>query len=171
VSSCDILGNSLRIKERDMLTDKTLEQVRSYLTTVDNTSKVYLGCDSSRKKEKDTGFWFATYTTVVVIHVDNSKGCKVFCKTEIKRDYDKIAGKPAMRMMAEACCVVEAYNQLEEDLLDFDVEVHLDINPNPLYGSSCAYGSAKGYVAGVTGLPVKTKPEAFAASYAADRYN
>lgn len=154
-----------------MLTEETLVQVKDYLATIDSTSKVYLGCDSSRKKEKSTGFWFATYTTVVVIHKEGCHGCKVFCETEIKRDYDREAGKPSLRMMNEAYCVVEAYNQLEEDLLEFDVEVHLDINPDPKYGSNCAHGSAKGYVAGVTGLPVKTKPEAFAASYAADRYN
>ena len=154
-----------------MLHEERLAQVKDYLKSAPKTSKVYIGCDSSRKKDRETGFWFATYTTVVVIHVENSKGCKVFCETEIKRDYDKEARKPSLRMMNEAYCVVEAYGQLEEELLEFDVEAHLDINPDPMYGSSCAYGSAKGYVAGVTGLEVKTKPEAFAASYAADRYN
>ena len=60
------------------------------------------------------------------------------------------------------------YQQLEEELLERDVEIHLDINESPEYGSNCALSQAKGYVTGVTGLPVFAKPEAFAASYAAD---
>mgnify|MGYP000100172318 CR=1 FL=1 len=153
-----------------MLTLDTLQRVKDYLTTVPKTSKVYLGCDSSRRKEKETGHWYATYTTAIVIHVENSKGCKVLCDTVVERDFDANASKPNMRLMHEASLVTEAYQQLEEDLLEFDVEVHLDINPDPMYGSNCAYGAARGYVAGVTGSDVTVKPAAFAASYAADRF-
>jgi predicted RNase H-related nuclease YkuK (DUF458 family) len=63
---------------------------------------------------------------------------------------------------------VEAYQQLEELLLDREVEVHLDINEDEMYGSNVAMSAAKGYVVGVTGRPVQIKPNAFAASYAAD---
>lgn len=153
-----------------MLDNNTLEDVRSYLSNTPVTSRVYLGCDSSRKKDKETGRWFATYITVVVVHIENSKGCKVFAHSETQEDYDQKASRPNMRMMTEAYKVTEAYQQLEEDLLEFDVEVHLDINPDPKYGSNCAYGAARGYVVGVTGRDVKTKPDAFAASFAADSY-
>lgn len=153
-----------------MLNSSVLTKIREYLSSAPTTSRVYLGCDSSRRKDRTTGIWYATYITVVVIHVENSKGCRVFTDSVVQEDYDQKASRPSLRMMNEAYRVVGAYQQLEEDLLEFDVEVHLDINPNPMYGSNCAYGSAKGYVTGATGLPVKTKPEAFAASYAADRY-
>lgn len=153
-----------------MLSDKVLQDVKDYLSHTPTTSRVYLGCDSSRKKDRSTGIWYATYVTVVVIHVENSKGCKVFTCSNTKEDYDQKASRPNLRMMNEAFLTAEAYQQLEEDLLEFDVEVHLDINPDPVYGSNCAYGAAKGYLIGVTGREVKTKPEAFAASYAADRF-
>lgn len=153
-----------------MLYERKLQEIKDYLSSTPKTSKVYIGCDSSRKKDRETGIFSATYTTAVVIHVDNSKGCKVFCDSVTERDYDAKASRPNMRMMKEAQLAVEAYQQLEEDLLEFDVEVHLDINPDPIYGSSCAYGSASGYVKGVTGREVRVKPDAFAASYAADRF-
>ncbi len=152
-----------------MLDDKTLEKVRGCLRDVSPDSRVYIGCDSGRRKDKETGDYYAFYVTAVVIHKDNSRGCRVFCSTDTMMDYDQRADRPTMRMMNEAMKSVEAYQQLEEDLLDFDVEVHLDINTDPSYGSNAALNQARGYVVGVTGLEVKTKPDAFAASFAADR--
>ena len=50
-----------------------------------------------------------------------------------------------------------------------DVEVHLDINPDEQYGSSCVIQQAVGYIKGVCNVIPMVKPDAFAASYAADR--
>ena len=52
---------------------------------------------------------------------------------------------------------------------DRHVEVHLDINPNELFGSSCVVQQAIGYIRGTCNLTPQVKPNAFAASYAADR--
>ncbi|WNL50632.1 ribonuclease [Ruegeria phage RpAliso] len=150
-----------------MLRPALVEKIKAYLAGVSPDSKVYIGCDSKRRKNEQDE-WFASYSTAVVIHVENSKGCKVFCDTEVMRDYDQRHDRPAMRMMNEAYKAVEAYQQLEDVLLEWDVEVHLDVNEDPKHGSNCALSMTRGYVAGVTGLPVKVKPEAFAASYAAD---
>ena len=51
-----------------------------------------------------------------------------------------------------------------------DVEVHLDINPNEMHGSSCVISQAIGYIKGVCNVIPFVKPDAFAASYAADRF-
>ena len=56
------------------------------------------------------------------------------------------------------------------DVLDGrDVEVHLDINPDEDYGSSCVLNQAIGYIKGTCNVVPLVKPDAFAASYAADR--
>lgn len=151
-----------------MLRPEIVENIKLFLSTVSPESRVYIGCDSSRKKTTQ-GEWQASYTTAVVVHIDNRRGCKVFCDTEVQVDYDQRADRPAMRMMNEAYKAVEAYQQLEEELIERDVEVHLDVNADPKHGSNCALSMTKGYVAGVTGLPVMVKPNAWAASYAADR--
>lgn len=150
-----------------MLRPALVDEIKAYLDTVSEESKVYIGCDSSRKKNRQ-GEWFASYTTAVVVHVDNSKGCRVFCDTETMRDYDQRADRPSMRMMNEAYKAVEAYQQLEDELIMRDVEVHLDVNADEKHGSNCAMSMTMGYVRGVTGRDVKIKPDAFAASYAAD---
>jgi predicted RNase H-related nuclease YkuK (DUF458 family) len=46
----------------------------------------------------------------------------------------------------------------------------LDINPDEQYGSSCVISQAVGYIKGVCNVIPFVKPEAFAASYAADRF-
>jgi len=71
--------------------------------------------------------------------------------------------------MSEVYKVSELYLQLAEVLEGRDVEVHLDINPDEQYGSSCVIQQAVGYIRGVCNVIPMVKPEAFAASYAADR--
>ena len=154
-----------------MLTDRKLEEIREYLATVPVGSDVYIGCDSSRYQDKQN-VWWASYTTVVVVSkmdaTGRRAGCRVFACTDQMQDYDQKKNRPMMRMMNEAYKTAEAYQQLEEDLLEYEVELHLDINRDPKHGSNCAHSSAVGYLTGVTGRPVKTKPEAWAATHVAD---
>jgi len=154
-----------------MLTDNKIKQIEAALQNATPESRVYIGCDSDRYKDKN-GDWQASYTTAVVVHNIDPEGighgAKVFIDTERMIDYDQKKNRPMMRMMNEAYKTAEAYQQLEESLLEFDVEVHLDINNDPKHGSNCAHGAAVGYLKGVTGRVVRTKPDAFAASYVAD---
>ena len=50
-----------------------------------------------------------------------------------------------------------------------EVEVHLDINPDDHHASSNVVAQAIGYIRGTCNVIPLVKPEAFAASYAADR--
>jgi predicted RNase H-related nuclease YkuK (DUF458 family) len=71
--------------------------------------------------------------------------------------------------MNEAYKVSEMYLKLADVLIDRDVEVHLDINPDEEFGSSCVINEAIGYIKGICNVIPMVKPQAFAASYAADR--
>ena len=75
-----------------------------------------------------------------------------------------------MRLMNEVYKVADLYLKMADILEDFDVEVHLDINPNEMHGSSCVINEAIGYIRGMCNVIPLVKPKAFAASYAADRY-
>jgi predicted RNase H-related nuclease YkuK (DUF458 family) len=74
-----------------------------------------------------------------------------------------------MRLMNEVYRVSEMFQRLQEALVDRSVEVHLDINPNEMHGSSCVIQQAIGYIRGTCNVIPMVKPDAFAASYAADR--
>ena len=143
-----------------------LDEIKEYLATIGRDSKIYLGCDSIKYKKK--GVWYARYTTVLVVHIDGRHGCHVFDYSERERDFDQKKDKPRMRLMNETYKVCALYMELAEELEDFEVEIHLDINPDQQHNSSIVIKEAIGYVRGMTGLDAKAKPEAFAASYCAD---
>lgn len=144
-----------------------IEQVKTFIKQQSPETKVYLGADSERLNVR--GIWYADYTLAVVVHIDGKHGCKIFGDIQRERDYDQKANKPAMRLMNEVYKVSELFQQLADVLEDRHVEVHLDINPNDNYASNVVVSQAIGYIKGTCNLTAHVKPDAFAASYAADR--
>ena len=144
-----------------------LVAVKEFIAAQSEDTKIYLGADSERF-EMD-GVWYADYTLAVVIHIDGRHGCKIFGEISRERDYDQKKSKPAMRLMNEVYKVADLFHELSDVLEDRYVEVHLDINPNEMYGSSCVVQQAIGYIKGTCNVVPMVKPKAFAASYAADR--
>lgn len=144
-----------------------LEEVREFISNTSHSTKIYIGADSERFRKN--GNWWAEYTVAVVIHYDGSRGCKVFGKSESERDFDQKKDRPAYRLMNEVYRAAEVYMQLAESIGDRHVEVHLDINPDVMHGSSCVVQQAIGYIRGTCNMVPRIKPDAFAASYAADR--
>lgn len=145
-----------------------LEEVKKFIVDSSETTSIYIGADSERYRGKDDQ-WYADYTVAIVVHRDSSRGCKVFGKVDTERDYDKRHDRPSYRLMNEVYRASQMYMDLFESIGDRHVEVHLDINPDEMHGSSCVIQQATGYIRGMCGFAPKVKPEAFAASYAADR--
>jgi len=145
-----------------------IEEVKEFIHNSSATSNIYIGADSERYRGRDDK-WYAEYTVAIVVHLDGSRGCKVFGKVSSERDYDKRHDRPAYRLMNEVYRASEMYLELFEAIGDRHCEVHLDINPDEMHGSSCVIQQATGYIRGMCGFAPKVKPEAFAASYAADR--
>jgi predicted RNase H-related nuclease YkuK (DUF458 family) len=145
-----------------------VEEVKEFIRNSSSSSNIYIGADSERYRGRDDQ-WYADYTVAVVVHLDGSRGCKVFGQVTTERDYDKRHDRPAVRLMNEVYRASQMYLDLIEDIGDRHCEVHLDINPDEMHGSSCVIQQATGYIRGMCGFAPKVKPEAFAASYAADR--
>lgn len=144
-----------------------IEEVKNFIRQQSPSTKIYIGADSVRFKEGKT--WYADYTLAVVVHVDGRHGCKIFGEVQRELDYDAKKSKPAVRLMNEVYKVSELFQSLIDVLEDRHVEVHLDINPDEKYGSSCVVQQAIGYIKGTCNVIPMVKPNAFAASYAADR--
>ena len=147
-----------------------LEEVKQFVEAQNDGTKVYVGCDSEKFKNK--GDLFADYILVVVVHIDGNKGCKIFGEVRRERDYDSKKDKPRLRLMNEVYKVSELYLELAKyiDVEAYDVQVHLDINPDEKWGSSCVINEAIGYVKGVCQITPLVKPKAWAASSAADNF-
>ena len=144
-----------------------LEKVKEFIESQSPETKVYLGCDSERLRID--GVWYADYVLAVVVHIDGKHGCKIFGEVQRERDYDQKVSRPRFRLMNEAYKLSELFLKLSDVLIDKEVEVHLDINPNEMHGSSCVINEAVGYIRGTCNVVPMVKPKAFAASYAADR--
>ena len=144
-----------------------IKALEAYMYTMSPETKVYIGSDSERKKIK--GQWYALYAVAVVVHIDGCKGSHLFGEVVMEKDYDHKKNRPAVRLMTEVYKASEMYIRLADIFHDFEVEVHLDINPDVLHGSSCVVSQALGYIKGTCNVTPLIKPEAFAASFAADR--
>jgi predicted RNase H-related nuclease YkuK (DUF458 family) len=144
-----------------------IDQVVEFINAQGPDTRVYLGADSERYKVNRV--WWAEYTTVAVVHIDGKHGCKIFGEMDRERDYDQRSDRPSMRLMNEVYRVSELFQRLAPALVDREVQVHLDINPNEMHGSSCVVQQAIGYIRGTCNVIPMVKPNAFAASYAADR--
>lgn len=115
-------------------------------------TKVFIGCDSSVKKGE------ATYIVALILY--RTDFCKVYKTMHKLPDYGNIKA----RMLQEAAFAIQTALEL-----NVPAEIHLDINPNPKFKSNAALKEALAYVKGM-GLQAKVKPEAFAASCAADYF-
>lgn len=145
-----------------------LEEVRDFITKQSPETKIYLGCDSERFRLD--GVWYADYITAIVVHINGNNGCKLFGQVDRERDYDQKIDRPRYRLMNEVYKASEMYLKLADVLDGRHVEVHLDINPNEMHGSSCVINEAIGYIRGTCNVIPLVKPDAWAATHAADRF-
>ena len=144
-----------------------IQEIKSFIESQSPETKIYLGADSERYKNK--GKWYADYTIAVVVHIDGCHGCKIFGEVQTELDYDAKNSKPSMRLMNEVYKVAELYQKIVDVIGDRHVEIHLDINPDERHNSSIVIQQAVGYIKGMCNVVPMVKPKAFAASYAADR--
>jgi uncharacterized protein len=144
-----------------------VQSVKDFIRNQTPESKIYFGADSERILVGDK--WFVDYLLVIAIHINGKNGAKVFGQIERERDYDKKLDRPKLRLMTEVYKIAELYMQFEDFLEDRHVEIHLDLNPLSIHGSSCATSEAIGFIKGMCGKDPIVKPDSWCASVAADR--
>ena len=145
-----------------------IEEVKEFIEAQGPNTRIYIGGDSERFTIGEA--WYADYTLAIVVHINGNNGCKIFGEVHRERVWDQKVSKPSMRLMTEVYKTSELYLKLADVLEGRDVEVHLDINPDEHYGSSCVVQQAIGYIKGTCNVIPFVKPNAWAASYAADRF-
>ena len=148
--------------------DLDIDEVKEFIQSQSKETNIYIGADSYRFSVENQ--WFADYTMVVVVHLNGKHGCKLFGETVREKDFDKKGDKPQLRLMNEVYKVADLYLKLADVFQGRNVEIHLDLNPDPQYISQVVVQQAIGYIRGVCNVFPRVKPHAFAASCAADRY-
>ena len=124
-----------------------------------NKLKVCIGTDSQVKCGTTD---FAT----VIVFVREKRGGFMY----IHQDRTSVKMSIKERMLAEVQRSIEiAYALCDTlDRYDVDLEVHADINTNPMFKSNQALHDAMGYILSM-GFVFKAKPEAFASSACANK--
>ena len=145
------------------------------------TLKVSIGTDS--QKIKGTLYKFATVILITATEdlgggVIWGRGGMIISSTYNHDFMKKDSGDGRKRdkelvnerMVFEVGKSIEVATEIAEllDVYEIPLEIHADINPNPKHDSNKALQSAVGYILGM-GYEFKIKPEAWAASTAADR--
>lgn len=142
-----------------------IHEVASYINQQPLESRVYLGTDSERVQVEDRAY--IDYMTCVVVHHNGNSGAKLFGWVDREPAYLP-ANQPRTRLVMEAYKAAEYYLALAPLILH-DIEIHLDLNPDPKHKSNQALQEALGYIRGVCQQTPQIKPDAWAASIAADR--
>ncbi|WP_316814328.1 ribonuclease H-like YkuK family protein [Pedobacter heparinus] len=121
--------------------------------------KVCIGTDSQVKGP------LTDFATVIVLLREHHGG---FMYIHQEKTTQKMSIKE--RMLVEVQKSIEtAYSICDLlDLYNVDLEVHADINTNPMFKSNKALNEAMGYILSM-GFIFKAKPEAFASSTCADK--
>jgi predicted RNase H-related nuclease YkuK (DUF458 family) len=124
-----------------------------------NKLKVCIGTDSQVKGN------ITDFATVIVFLREGRGG---FMYIHQEKSSQKMSIKE--RMLTEVQKSIEISYRLCDllDLYDVDLEVHADINTNPMFKSNQALHEAMGYILGM-GFVFKAKPEAFASSCCANK--
>lgn len=128
-------------------------------SSLGNKLKVCIGTDS---QVKGNVVDFAT----VIVFIREKRGGFMFIHQE--RSTHKMGIKE--RMLNEVQRSIECAYSLCDllDLHDVELEVHADINTNPMFKSNQALHEAMGYILSM-GFVFKAKPEAFASSTCANK--
>lgn len=142
-----------------------IEEVKKAIHESSLETKIYIGSDSKVIKTRKGRR--VKYCTVVILHYDGKHGGKIFSDIRTENFYGD-ARAPKLRLLGEVQRCVEIGYEVLDAIGPRDFEVHLDLNTSPEHKSNLAVKEALGYVMGTLGVTAKLKPDAFAASTAAD---
>lgn len=150
------------------MNETKIKEICEYIRNSSETSKIYLGCDSTaylRNKQRMVDYYW-----VVVVHINGRNGCRIFGDRMTEPDYSKDKKKPLYRLMTEVQKVAELYMHLEESIGDREVEIHLDLNPSSKHASNLIVDQAIGYIKGTCNVVPLIKPDSWASSHVADKF-
>ena len=137
--------------------------------------EIFIGTDSQRVRRGR----LTLYATVICLYTVGKGAHIIFTRTKrddigpTQKKTKKVKGSDPMlfqRLWWEVDYTTQVANYLKENGVFIGhgvVQVHLDVSANPENKSNVAYKAAVGYVEAM-GYNARCKPEALAASYAAD---
>lgn len=150
---------------------KKIDDIAGYIKEYTNDSneiikyQIYVGCDSQVSNSN------TIYSTVIGIHRivgGVGRGVHIIHTREKTLKLNESRGAIFKRLWGEVERIVEVVTFLQDNGID-NIETHVDANSNKQYVSNAIYDSAMGWLKSM-GFEVNAKPDAWAATYAANKY-
>lgn len=139
--------------------EQRLKAISSEIQNLSLQSGVYVGCDSASSVKLSS----CRFIVAIVMHIDCSCGSAVRTLTFREKRYMSMQE----RLYREIELAVMTMQQLLPAIGQRKHELHFDINPDPKFASNVMQSTALGWGNAIS-VPVKLKPDAFAASAVAD---
>ncbi len=147
-----------------------IEDIISYINeykkvTYNVSYEIFIGCDSQVNKTS------TMYSVVIGIHKmigGVGRGVHLIHTRERDKKLGEAKSEIYKRLWSEVERILETAVYLQEHDIS-DIEIHIDANGSKKYKSNMIYDSSLGMFSGM-GFRVNAKPEAWAATYAANRY-
>jgi len=130
---------------------------------IEKNGKIIIGSDSMLTNEK-----IIFVNAICLIGINSPHHCKYFYKRYI--EHDQSNKNLIVRLLNETVTSIKIANEIKEDFKNAQIEIHLDVNNNSKFLSNKYASSVIGYITG-SGYDYKIKPDAFAASWLADKYS
>ena len=146
-----------------------IDYLNDYMSEKNGRTKyeIYVGCDSQVNRSH------TIYSVVIGIHkiIDGvGRGVHIIHTREKGEKLGEDRGGIFKRLWSEVERIVETVLYLQENGINTDdIGTHVDANKKEEFASNMIYDSAMGWLRSM-GFDVKGKPEAWAATYAANRY-
>jgi predicted RNase H-related nuclease YkuK (DUF458 family) len=139
--------------------NESVEDLCAEIEQLSEKSAIYVGCDSICLNKNSTN----KFIVAVVMHYDCKHGAGVRCLSFRENRYMSIQE----RLYKEIELAVTVIQKLLPAIGSRRHELHFDINPDPQHISFALLSTAIGWGNAIS-VPVKVKPDAFAASAVAD---
>ncbi len=130
---------------------------------IDKSGQIIIGSDSMLTSEK-----IIFVNAVCLIGKNSPHHCKFFYNRYIEKDQ---SNKNLMvRLLNETMTSLKIAEEIKLNNQNADIEIHIDVNNSSKFLSNKYASSIIGYITG-SGYKYKIKPDAFAASWLADKYS
>ncbi len=142
----------------------TYERIISIIEKVSKFKdhKVIVGSDSVK-----SGTCFVFANAICILNTNNFYDRRFFyLRSKVNDDTYYNLSKRLLRETSES---IKIASELRDKIKDINIEIHSDVNQNPIHLSSKMKNTIVGYVNGC-GFPCKIKPYSFVASGIADTY-
>ena len=150
-----------RILGRGKLVVDLVPYINEYIKNNPDT-EIQIGCDS-----QPIG-GVINYAVVIVLYNQGKGGHVLYTKIHVKREKGKYKTQDFIKLWREVELSLALAEYLRMSGCKKVKYIDLDLNPDPMYYSNAVLRSSLGYVTSM-GYEARCKPDAWSASYAADR--